>query len=88
MPLHDCYKRLRKEEDLYLVWPYQNEALSDIWGAVEELSRFAEGTDENPLENTLGIIAKRFANIMEEIDERIWATKSAPRSKACRRPAR
>ncbi len=71
MTLQDCYKGLDKEEDLYLLWPYQWEALDDIRGAIEELARLAKGTGENQLEDTLGIIAHRFGNILETMDERI-----------------
>ena len=71
MTLQDCYKRLDKEEDLYLLWPYQWDTLDEIRGAVEELARLAKGTGENQLESTLGIIAHRFGNILETMDERI-----------------
>jgi len=45
--------------------------LTKSGGAVEELARLAKGTGENQLESTLGIIAHRFGNILETMDERI-----------------
>jgi len=71
MPLQNCYKSLCKGEDLYVVWPYQWEAIDDIRGAMEELASLAKGTVENQLESTLGIIARRFGDIIETMDERI-----------------
>jgi len=69
--LQGCLKRLYEDEDLYVVWPYQQKTLHDIWGSIEELARLAEGTGENQLENTLGLIAHRFGDIMETIEERV-----------------
>jgi len=71
MTLPAYLKRQYKDENLYIVWPYQQKVLHDIWGAIEELARLAEGTGENQLENTLGLIAHRFGDIMETLDERI-----------------
>ncbi len=71
MTLQDCYKRMDEKEDLYVLWPYQWEAIDDIRGAIEELARLAKGTGENQLEDTLKIIARRFGDIIETMDERI-----------------
>jgi len=71
MPLTGGYKSLQAKEDLYLMWPYQKDAINEVQGAIEELSRFSVGTGDGQLENTLGLIGKRLSNIMENLDERI-----------------
>ncbi len=70
MPLNDGSKRLQMEEDLYLMWPYQWDAINEIWGAILELSAVSDG-GPGPLEDTLKIIGHRFGDIMENLDERI-----------------